>query len=137
MTRGVHVSCCSYIICAGFTWSCAGTSSVNLKRSARQKCLGTMYIPTQYELACLRSLNTESEERLFGQARAIADFCTNHHPENVIPQVMLRLQAKQEQHDGLASVKKGDSEVSGVAADLPQLPGTRVKTSFIQQREDS
>ena len=44
MTRGVHVSCCSYIICAGFTWSCAGTSSVSLKRSARQKCLGTMYM---------------------------------------------------------------------------------------------
>ena len=44
---------------------------------------------------------------------------------------MLRLQAKQEQHDGLASVKKGDSQVSRV------LPGTRVKTSFIQQREDS
>ena len=97
----------------------------------------TAHIPTQYELACLRSLNTESEERLFGQARAIADFCTNHHPENVIPQVMLRLQAKQEQHDGLASVKKGDSQVSRVAADLPQLPGTRVNTSFIQQREDS
>ena len=97
----------------------------------------TAHIPTQYELACLRSLNTESEERLFGQARAIADFCTNHHPENVIPQVMLRLQAKQEKHDGLASVKKGDSQVSRVAADLPQLPGTRVKTSFIQQREDS
>ena len=97
----------------------------------------TAHIPTQYELACLRSLNTESEERLLGQARAIADFCTNHHPENVIPQVMLRLQAKQEQHDGLASVKKGDSQVSRVAADLPQLPGTRVKTSFIQQREDS
>ena len=50
---------------------------------------------------------------------------------------MLRLQAKQEQHDGLAFVKKGDSQVSRVAADLPQLPGTRVKTSFIQQREDS
>ena len=97
----------------------------------------TAHIATQHELACLRSLNTESEERLFGQARAIADYCTNHHPENVIPHVMLRLQAKQEQHDGLASVKKGDSQVSRVAADLPQLPGTRVKTSFIQQREDS
>ena len=48
-----------------------------------------------------------------------------------------RLQAKQEQHEFLASVKKGDSQVSHVAKDLPELPGTRVKTTFIQQREDS
>ena len=50
---------------------------------------------------------------------------------------MLRLQVKQEQHDILTSVKKGDSQVSHVAKDLPEVPGTRVKTSFIKQREDS
>ena len=60
----------------------------------------TAHIPTQLELACLRSLNTESQERLFGQARAIADACTNHHSDNVIPQI------KQEQHEVLVSVKK-------------------------------
>ena len=97
----------------------------------------TAHLPTQLELACLRSLNTESQERLFGQARAIAETCTNHHPDNVIPQIMLRLQAKQEQREILTSVKRGDSQVSHVANDLPQLSGTRVKTSFIKQREDS
>ena len=95
------------------------------------------HLPTQLELACLRSLNAESQERLFGQARAIAEKSTNHQPDNVIPQVMLRLQAKQEQHDILASVKKGDSQVSYVANDLPEVSGTKVKTSFIMQREDS
>lgn len=57
----------------------------------------TAHSPTQYELACLRSLNTENQERLFGQARGIADACTNHHAENIIPQIMICLQAKQEQ----------------------------------------
>ncbi len=57
----------------------------------------TAHGPTQLELACLRSLNTESQERLFGQGRLIAEACTNHHPENIIPQIMMRLQAKQEQ----------------------------------------
>ncbi len=75
--------------------------------------------------------------RGFGQARGIAEACTNHHPDNIIPQIMLRLQAKQEQHKVLASVRKGDSQVSHVANDLPQLPATRVKTSFVQHREDS
>ena len=94
-------------------------------------------MPTQLELACLRSLNTEGQERLFGQARVIAEACTNQHPDNVIPQIMLRLQAKQEQHEFLTSVKNGDSQVSHVAKDLPQIPGTRVKTSFIKGKEDS
>ena len=92
----------------------------------------TAHMPTQLELACLRSLNTEGQERLLGQARVIAEACTNHHPDNVIPQIMLRLQAKQEQHEFLTSVKNGDSQVSHVAKDLPQIPGTRVKTSFIK-----
>ena len=97
----------------------------------------TAHTPTQLELACLRSLNSESQERLFGQARAIAETCTNYHPDNVIPQIMLRLQAKQEQHEVLESVRKGDSQVSHVARDLPKVTGTKVKTSFLRQREDS
>ena len=97
----------------------------------------TAHSPAQYEITCLRSLNTENQERLFGQARSIAEACTNHHPDNVIPQIMLRLQVKQEQHQALLSVQKGDSQVSHIAKELPHLPGTTVKMSFIKQREDS
>lgn len=50
----------------------------------------TVHSPTQFELSSLRSLNTENQERLFGQARVIAESCTNHHTENVIPQVYRR-----------------------------------------------
>ena len=59
-----------------------------LKTISRSKMFGhylhalTAHSPTQYELACLRSLNTENQERIFGQAR-IAETCTNHHPENI------------------------------------------------------
>ena len=52
-------------------------------------------MPQQYELASLRSLNTENQERLLGQARTIADARTNHHAKNII---MIRLQAKREQY---------------------------------------
>ena len=92
----------------------------------------TAHSPTQYELASLRSLNTENQERLFGQAWSIAETCTNHHLENVIAQVMVRLQAKQEQHMAMLSVERGDSQVSSVAKHLPKLPGTTVKSSFIR-----
>ena len=97
----------------------------------------TAHSPTQLELACLRSLNTEHQERLFSQIRRIAQKCTNHHPDNIIPQVLLRLQAKQEQREFLKSVVKVETQVSCVAKDLPQFPATKISTSFIQQREDS
>ena len=97
----------------------------------------TAHSPTQYELCCLRSLNTENQERLFGQARRIAETCTNHHAQNVIPQVMLRLQAKQEQRQALASVENSDSQVGQIAKHLPQFPGTTIKFSFLRSRESS
>ena len=75
----------------------------------------TAHCPTQYELCCQRSLNTENQERLFGQARLIAETCTNHHAQNVILQVMLRLQAKQEKRAALVSVEKSDSQVGEIA----------------------
>lgn len=84
----------------------------------------TAHLPTQMEIACLRSLNTESQERLFGQARQIAETCTNHHPDNIIPQVMVRLQAKQEQRGVLAAVTK----------DLPPHPPTLVKSFHTRKR---
>ena len=49
----------------------------------------------QYEVLCLRSVNTENQERIFQQAKTIALATTNRKPENVVLNVMLRLQAKQ------------------------------------------
>ena len=70
-------------------------------------------------------------------SRRIAELCTNHHHDNVIPEIMLRLQLKQELGEILTSVNSGDSQVSHVAKDMPPLPGTKVNSSFIKQREDS
>lgn len=97
----------------------------------------TAHSPVQYELCCQRSLNTENQERLFGQARLIAESCTNHHADNIIPQVMLRLQAKQQLSTILPSVDKSDSQVSQIAKHLPFFPGTVLKASFLRKRECS
>ena len=73
----------------------------NPKTITKQKMFGhyihalTAHAPTQFEITCMKSLNAENQERLFGQARQIAKKCTNHQPQNVIPQIILRLQAKQ------------------------------------------
>ena len=59
------------------------------KHITASKYLGTIYMHLHVivplnKLACLRSLNTENQERLFGQARGIAEGCTKHHAENII-----------------------------------------------------
>ena len=54
-----------------------------------------VHAPTQYEIMCLRSCNAEFEERLFGQAKAIAQATTKKQPNTIIPNILLRLQAKQ------------------------------------------
>ena len=45
---------------------------------------------------CAKSCNTENEERLFGQAKAIALNTTNRRLGNILPNILLRLQAKQQ-----------------------------------------
>ena len=46
------------------------------------------------EPVCLKSCNAEHEERLFDQGKWIAENTTNRKPENILPNVLLRLQAK-------------------------------------------
>ena len=54
-----------------------------------------VHAPPQYELVCMRSTNAESQERLFSQAKHISQRATNRKPENVVPTILLSLQARQ------------------------------------------
>ena len=95
----------------------------------------TAHSPDQYELVCQRSINAENQERFFGQARIIAETCTNHHASNVIPQVLLRLQAKQEHKHAFHSLQKADSQVKQIAKHLPSAQNTHIKRCFIRTRK--
>lgn len=60
----------------------------------------------------LRSCNAEHEERLFRQAKDIASNTSNRKPESVIPNIMLRLQAKQKQTNLYSSMQASSSRIS-------------------------
>ena len=111
------------------------------KKISRTKFFGhylhalTAHSPDQYELVCQRSINAENQERFFGQARIIAETCTNHHASNVIPQVLLRLQAKQEHKHAFHSLQKADSQVKQIAKHLPSAQNTHIKRCFIRTRK--
>lgn len=87
----------------------------------------------QYEVVCQKSINAEHQERLFGQARTTASTTTNRHPSNVIPSVLLRLQAKQESGRVLQAVNIATSKVERAAANVPKHKGTTISTAFICQ----
>ncbi len=90
-----------------------------------------MHGPLQYELVCLRSVNAESQERLFSQAKHISVRATNRKPENVLPTILLSMQAKQKTGEPLECMKKQESMVSAVGAKVPEYTGTKISKTFI------
>ncbi len=97
----------------------------------------TAHSPQQYEVVCQRSVNTENQERLFGQTRSIALATTNRQPQNIIPHVLLRLQAKKEVDQLWQSVRNAESQVRSAAAHVPRFSQTFVSQQFIRRRRSS
>ena len=91
----------------------------------------------QYEMVCLRSTNAESQERLFSQAKHISLKATNRKPDNVLPTILLSLQAREKMGIMHQSVRKQDSIVSAVAKKLPPFEGTYMDSDFIAERISS
>ena len=91
------------------------------------------HAPLQYEIVCLRSVNTESNERLFNSVRMVAEKCTKN-PENVIPKVLLHVQAK-ELEKNLVGSSPGNQEhrVSKEASGVPPFKGSLLKKGFIEK----
>ena len=111
----------------------------NPQNITRQKLFGSYlhdiscHAAPQYELVCLRSCNTEYEERLFGQVRRVAESCTNRQPQNVLSQVFIRLQVLLTQ----GSVKVKETKVVRAARSLTPYGGTTIPKDFVQTRMHS
>ena len=97
-----------------------------------------IHAPCQYEIVSLSSVNTEKQERLFGQARAAASSTSNRQPENVMKSILLHLQSR-----ALAKASEGgttvvDSRVSKLSKQIcPNYKGTSIPQSFIESRPSS
>ncbi len=96
-----------------------------------------MHAPVQYEVVCLRSVNTENQERIFQQAKQIAKSATNRQPSNVIPTLLPRLQAKQLTGKLSTSMGNGETRVQKAAFGVLPFPGTVVSEAFIRGRSSS
>ena len=85
--------------------------------------------PTLYTLICLRSLNTEIQERTFGQCNSIAHQTSNNHPQHVIDNSLIRIQAKSAKL--LTSLPKQEAEISQLAKALPDFENTFFSYNYI------
>ena len=96
-----------------------------------------LHAPPQYEIMCMKSANSEHEERLFGQAKNMVQTSTNRHPTTVIPNILLRLQARQKkgtlyaQRDTSSRISKENKEMQNTATN------TTIPRSFLLSRMSS
>lgn len=99
----------------------------------------TVHAPPILEMISLKSINAEHEERLFGQAKDIAVSTTNRKPQTLLPNVLLRLQAKQKLNDVYSSLRHSYSEISKEAAGIKRFTSrnTRFTHTFVSNRTSS
>ena len=93
------------------------------------------HAPQQYEIVCLNK--TENQERFFGQARHTASLTSNQTPENIITNVLLRMQAKHTVGCLLNPIKQADSQVRRAAASLSKFSSTVFSKTFVSKRSHS
>lgn len=79
---------------------------------------------------CLKSVNTEHQERLFGQARRIVASTTNRKPNNIIPAILLRLQARREIGQLVPTVQKAKFIAS---KGLAPFHRTKLEIEFVRK----
>ena len=90
---------------------------------------GLLHSPAVLAVTSLQSINTETLERLQGQAKKIGEDTTSRRPNDIVPTVMVRLQAELERQD---SHKPGqvESEIGKIAKKLYPLRCTKVNRNF-------
>lgn len=95
-----------------------------------------VHAQTQLEIISLSSVNTENQERIFGQTCKTATAKYNRQPQKMI-YTLLRLQAKSQYRDIYASVKQGESRVAKAGTNVPTYKGTTVREEFLLPRMKS
>ena len=131
----------SSIIAHGSITHCAACCFRKLKKSQGKFYLEhnlhhlIAHVCPQYELVGLTSVNTESEERLFGQAKHMAMQASNRHPDNILFNMVIRIQAKQlsDVTRATTEVQKQETRVSQAARCVPMYPGTHIAKSLVHR----
>ena len=80
--------------------------------------------PLFFRLASMSALNTEDEERIFGQAKSITKSTSNYHVEQVIDNIITRVQVENALLHGTNNVDKEENSIRK----LSKVAGNRYNT---------
>ena len=94
----------------------------------------TVHAPVQNHIMSLLSVNAESQERLFSQNKRISLRATNRKVDNVLPTIMLCVQARQKIKDYKPLSTKQEGTVTTVSHKVPAYKGTQIDKRFVQNR---
>lgn len=96
-----------------------------------------VHAPLQFQIMSLSSLNAESQERLFSQAKRLSLRATNRKSDNVLPTILVGIQARQKMGGTKSSTVEQESIVKSVSSKVPTYTGTAIEKSFINKRLSS
>ena len=91
----------------------------------------TTHAPILYRMVCLRSVNAEMQERIFGQCKAITKATSSQHPDHIIKNILLRLQ--EQSKDNISSLKAQESEITKLANALGSKCNTIIPKQWLHQ----
>lgn len=87
--------------------------------------------PLLFHIVCLRSVNTEVQERMFGQAKQITRDTSSLKANHIITNIITRLQAETEARENPLTIQEG--EIRKVAKTLGPTQNSVIPYSWIKQ----
>ena len=109
----------------------------NPKKMSQRKMFGryfhaiTAHSPLLYRIITPRLLNTEAEERVFGQCKAITRSTSNQHTSNIITNLLVRMHYEQKRSE-TNPLQEQESEVFKLAKSLPAKINTVITFDWME-----
>ena len=91
------------------------------------------HAPVMYRILSGRSANAEQEERIFHVFKLITNSTSNHHPDHVIDNVMIRLAVRDEVNDVYRQLEQQTSQVNQLSECLPDRQNTTISFWIIDK----
>ena len=89
------------------------------------------HAPFTSRLISLISVDTKEEEREFSTINAISKTTSNGHPEHIIPNCIVHIQAERKFKSTRSSFLEQQSKIGKFASNLPQFPDTVIPCELL------
>ena len=122
---------------------CREVLGFKLKEMTTRKFYGTYFhdltahAPLQLRLVSGTTANTEEEERMFNTVKSITSSTSNGHPDHIIGNLFIRLQAEEQLGKSRTTVAKQESQVSKLAKSLGLRTNTIIPIPVIKKHARS